>query len=183
MPVESSFDLPSSSQSGPAAAVSFEDVYTRLKGMAHRHLSGGERGTLDTTALVHELYLRMDGGNPLRFEHPSQFFAYAARAMRHLLMNRARDRMRQKAGGDWAQVTLASADDPALTIDSSEQALALEEALALLEASDPRAERVFELRYFAGLTPEQISEILGQTRRTTDRDWRYARAFLVSALS
>lgn len=179
-----SFVKPDSGAESPEGGeVSFEDVYERLKGMAHRHLSGGARGTLDTTALVHELYLRMDGGNPLSFKHPSQFFAYAARAMRHLLMNRARDRMRQKAGGEWAQVTLASADDAALTIDSSEQALALEEALAQLEASDPRAEHVFELRYFAGLTPEQISEILGQTRRTTDRDWRYARAFLVAALS
>ena len=102
--------------------------------------------------------------------------------MRHLLMNRARDRMRQKAGGEWARVTLGT-DEAALTIDSSEQALALEEALSQLEASDPRAEHVFELRFFAGLTPEQISEILGQTRRTTDRDWRYARAFLVAALS
>ncbi len=173
----------SSSQKPSAEEVSFEAVYERLKGMAHQHLSGSARGTLDTTALVHELYLRMDAGNPLRFEHPSQFFAYAARAMRHLLMNRARDRMRQKAGGEWMQVTLASADETALTIDSSEQALALEEALAQLEASDPRAEHVFELRYFAGLTPEQISEVLGQTRRTTDRDWRYARAFLVAALS
>ena len=178
-----SIDNPDSgSEKPPGGEVSFEAVYERLTGMAHQHLSGGARGTLDTTALVHELYLRMDGGNPLRFEHPSQFFAYAARAMRHLLMNRARDRMRQKAGGEWARVTLGT-DEAALTIDSSEQALALEEALSQLEASDPRAEHVFELRFFAGLTPEQISEILGQTRRTTDRDWRYARAFLVAALS
>ena len=183
MPANGSDQSKSTSNDSISSVVSFEAVYERLKGMAHQHLSGGARGTLDTTALVHELYLRMDGGNPLRFEHPSQFFAYAARAMRHLLMNRARDRMRQKAGGEWAQITLANVDESALSIDSSEQALALEEALAQLEASDSRAERVFELRYFAGLTPEQISEILGQTRRTTDRDWRYARAFLVAALS
>ncbi len=183
MPANGLDQFKSASNDSIASVVSFEAVYERLKGMAHQHLSGGARGTLDTTALVHELYLRMDGGNPLRFEHPSQFFAYAARAMRHLLMNRARDRMRQKAGGEWAQITLANVDESALAIDSSEQALALEEALAQLEASDSRAERVFELRYFAGLTPEQISEILGQTRRTTDRDWRYARAFLVAALS
>lgn len=163
--------------------VSFEDVYERLKGMAHRHLSGNGRDTLDTTALVHELYLRMDGGNALKFEHPSQFFAYAARAMRHLLLNRVRDRMRQKAGGEWARISLANIDDAALMVANSEQAFALEEALAQLEASDPRAEQVFELRYFAGLSPEQISKMLGQTRRTTDRDWRYARAFLVAALT
>ena len=183
MPSESSIDSETNSGGVPAVEVSFEAVYDRLKGMAHRHLSGGARDTLDTTALVHELYLRMDGGKPLTFEHQAQFFGYAARAMRHLLINRARDRMRQKAGGEWERISMANMDDAALTIASSEQALALEEALSQLEASDPRAEKVFELRYFAGLTAEQISELLGQTRRTTDRDWRYARAFLISALT
>ena len=173
----------SDSDNAQPTAISFEAVYERLKGMAHKHLAAGARGTLDTTGLVHELYLRMDGGNPLKFEHQAQFFAYAARAMRHLLLNRARDGMRQKAGGEWARITFASADEAALTVASAEQALALEEALGQLEAADARAGQVFELRFFAGLAPEQISEILGQTRRTTDRDWRYARAFLVAALS
>lgn len=182
MPIQNPDNTHAVSEVTPEQGVSFEAVYERLKGMAHRHLSGGARGTLDTTALVHELYLRMDGGNALKFEHPAQFFSYAARAMRHLLMNRARDRMRHKAGGEWVRTTFASLDDAALTNASSEQALALEEALGQLEASDPRAERVFELRYFAGLSAEQISELLGQTRRTTDRDWRYARAFLIAAL-
>lgn len=183
MPSEISANTDDHAGDGPAAEVSFEVVYERLKAMAHRQLSGGSRGTLDTTALVHELYLRMDGGNMLRFEHQAQFFAYAARAMRHLLINRARDRMRQKAGGEWARISFASVDEAALTIASSEQALALEEALGQLEASDSRAEQVFELRYFAGLSADQIAELLGQTRRTTDRDWRYARAFLISALT
>ncbi|MEO8460052.1 MAG: ECF-type sigma factor [Dokdonella sp.] len=176
----------SSDESGSAAdsiSPTFEAVYDRLKELAHRQLSGGARGTLDTTALVHELYLRMEGSKGLAFERSAQFFAYAARAMRHLLMNRARDRLRQKAGGEWARVTFGTSDDAALTIASSEQALAMEEALGQLEASDARAERVFELRYFAGLSAEQIAELLGVTRRTADRDWRYARAFLISALT
>ena len=183
MPNEISAEPESGLGDNPAPEVSFEAVYERLKAMAHRQLSGGGRGTLDTTALVHELYLRMDGGTPLRFEHQAQFFAYAARAMRHLLVNRARDRMRQKAGGEWARISFASVDEAALTIASSEQALALEEALGQLEASDPRAEKVFELRFFAGLSADQISELMGQARRTTDRDWRYARAFLITALT
>ncbi len=164
-------------------ALTFEAVYDRLKVLAHRQLSHGARGTLDTTALVHELYLRMESGKDVSFEHAAQFFAYAARAMRHLLMNRARDRLRQKAGGDWVRITLSAVDDAALTMASAEQALAMEEALAQLEAADARAERVFELRYFAGLAAEQIAELLGITRRTADRDWRYARAFLISALT
>ncbi len=166
----------------PAPDFSFESVYERLKVLAHRQLSGNARATLDTTALVHELYLRMDGRTPLNFEHARQFFTYAARAMRNLLINRARDRMRQKAGGEWAPVTLGVTDQSSLAIASAEQALAIDEALGQLEQKDARAARVFELRYFAGLVPEQIAELSGITRRTADRDWRYACAFLANAL-
>jgi RNA polymerase sigma factor (TIGR02999 family) len=150
--------------------------------LASRQLAHGARNTLDTTALVHELYLRLDGGRALAFEHPAQFFSYAARAMRHVLIDRARDRMRQKAGGGWIKVTFTANADAQPAIESAEQALALEEALTRLEQTDPRAARVVELRYFAGLSPEQIAELLGLTRRTIDRDWRYARAFLHTSL-
>ena len=88
----------------------FTQVYERLKAMAGRRLSMGARGTLETTVLVHELYLRLSGNDALAFERPEQFFGYAARAMRHLLADRARDRLRQRAGGDWARVTLTGAD-------------------------------------------------------------------------
>ncbi|MEO5625271.1 MAG: ECF-type sigma factor [Dokdonella sp.] len=157
-------------------------VYDRLKVLASRQLSAGIGNTLDTTALVHELYLRMEGDRNLTFEHSAQYFAYAARSMRHLLINRARDRMRQKAGGDWARITMSAVDDATLAVASAEQALAIDEALTQLEQTDQRAAGVFELRYFAGLPPEQIGEILGITRRTADRDWRFARAFLLAAL-
>lgn len=167
----------------PRAATPFEglfaEVYDRLKHLASRQLA---RGTLDTTALVHELYLRINTGRELAFEHPAQFFTYAARAMRHVLADRARDRMRQKAGGDWIKVSLTVSNDDAPAIESAEQALLLDEALTRLEHHDARAARVVELRYFAGLTPEQIAGILRLARRTVDRDWRYARAFLHAAL-
>lgn len=154
----------------------FADVYARLKAMASRQRSL-RHSTLETTALVHELYLRLERRPCLEFETPAQFFAYAARAMRHLLCDRARARLRLRAGGGWEQVTL-DADDRELALDSAEQALALEDALQHLERSDPRAARVVELRYFTGLSLEQTAEALGLARRTVDRDWQFARAFL-----
>ena len=164
------------------AAISFDVVYDRLKTLASRQLAHGAHNTLDTTALVHEVYLRLDGGRELAFAHPAQFFAYSARAMRHVLVDRARTRMRQKAGGDWLRVTFTANAEAQPAIESAEQALALEEALIKLEQTDERAARVVELRYFVGLTPEQVANVLGVTRRTIDRDWRYARAFLHAAL-
>lgn len=155
----------------------FDAVYTRLKAMAGRKLAQNQPGTLDTTALVHELYLRVSSQRELVFAHPAQFFAYAARAMRHLLSDQARDRLRQCAGGDWQRVTLTGGDQR-LAIDSAEQALGLDNALEQLARTDARAARVVELRYFAGLTLEQIADLLKLTRRTIDRDWRFARAFL-----
>lgn len=161
----------------------FAEVYGRLKAMAARQLARGARNTLDTTALVHELYLRMSGNEGLRFEQPAQFFAYAARAMRHLLADRARNRLRQRAGGEWLRVTLSTEDDAQLAIDSAAEALALEEAMSQLERTDARAAQVVELRYFSGLSLEQVAEVLGLARRTVDRDWRFARAFLHAALA
>jgi len=155
----------------------FDAVYTRLKAMAGRQLAHGPvEASLDTTALVHELYLRVSANRELAFAHPAQFFAYAARAMRHLLRDRARDRLRQRAGGGWVRVTLTGSDPIAIT--SAEQALALDEALERLAQTDARAAQVVEMRYFAGLALEQVAETLGLTRRTIDRDWRFARAFL-----
>lgn len=160
----------------------FDAVYARLKAMAARQLGQRDRGTLDTTALVHELYLRIGAQDELKFSHPAQFFAYAARAMRHLLADRARDHLRQCAGGGWVAVTLTGSDGR-LALDDAQSALALDAALSRLEAADTRAARVVELRYFAGLSLEQVAEQLGVTRRTADRDWAFARAFLHDALA
>ena len=113
---------------GPDMPVSFDTVYEQLKKLASRQLTHGARNTLDTTALVHEVYLRLDGGRELAFEHPGQFFSYAARAMRHILVDRARGRMRQKAGGDWVKVTFTANAEAQPAIESAEQALALEQS-------------------------------------------------------
>jgi len=159
----------------------FSAVYARLKAMAGRELGRRAGATLDTTALVHELYLRIGRRGELRFEHPEQFFAYAARAMRHLLADRARDRLRLHAGGQWQRVTLTGSDAE-LELDSAEQALAMDAALRRLEEQDARAAQVVELRYFAGLSLEQVADHLHLTRRTIDRDWCFARAFLKAEL-
>lgn len=172
---------PATNESPGNADALFSEVYARLKAMASRRLALGDRHTLDTTALVHELYLRIGDRPALDFAGQAQFFAYAARAMRHLLADRARDRLRLKAGGGWANVTL-DAEDLRLSIDSAEEALALEEALRRLERTDARAARVVELRYFAGLTLEQTAQALDLARRTVDRDWQFARAFLHAEL-
>lgn len=160
----------------------FALVYDRLKAMAGQRLGARGRGrTLDTTELVHELYLRVGHGGELEFSHPAKFFAYAARAMRHLLADRARDRLRLKAGGDWLRVTLPD-DGGELAIASAEQALALDSAIAALAAIDARAAQVVELRYFAGLSLQQIADAFDLARRTVDRDWQFARAFLKTEL-
>jgi len=159
----------------------FAEVYERLKAMASRRLAGRRPATLDTTALVHELYLRMVPKRSLVFAEQAQFFAYAARAMRHLLLDRARARLRLRAGGDWRPVTLNN-DDERLACDNAEDVLALESALVQLESEDPRAARVVELRYYAGLSLEAVAETLGLAVRTVNRDWVFARAFLQQRL-
>lgn len=175
-------DAPGHADAQTAQAL-FAEVYARLKAMAARQLAQTPRGaTLETTALVHELYLRMCANRDPVFDHRAQFFAYAARAMRHLLADRARDRLRQRAGGDWQRTTLTGSNDQ-LAIESAEQALALDAALQRLEQADARAAQVLELHYFAGLTNEQIAEALGVARSTVDRDGRFARAFLKAEVS
>ena len=177
---------PGSDASDNAAAPTtdrlFEEVYARLKAMAARQLAATPGGaTLETTALVHELYLRLSANGELVFAHRAQFFAYAARAMRHLLTDRARDRLRMRSGGEWQRITLTGADSQ-LAIASAEQALAIDAALERLEQTDARASQVLELHYFAGMTAEQVAETLGVARSTIDRDWRFARAYLKSEI-
>ena len=159
----------------------FAEVYDRLKAMASRQRArGGPQGTLSTTEIVHELYLRMEGASPTRFSDPAQFFAYAARAMRHILIDTARRRMQLKGGGDQLRVSMTDPHVGAVEVDPA-QAVQLDAALRALAVDDPRAARVVELHYFAGLPLDRVGELLGIARRTVDRDWRYARAYLAAA--
>jgi RNA polymerase sigma factor (TIGR02999 family) len=168
----------------PAAAepdALFGEVYDRLKAMAHRELGRGSGSTVGTTELVHELYLKLGSGDALAFAEPAQFFCYAARAMRHILVDRARHRLRFKAGGDQLRVSLTDPAVNAVALEP-EQALILDGALTALAAANARAAQVVELHYFAGLSLEQVAGMLGVVRRTVDRDWRYARAFLLAQI-
>jgi RNA polymerase sigma factor (TIGR02999 family) len=157
----------------------YADLYDRLKAMASRQrLRGGAPRTLCTTELVHEAYLRMGESN-FRYEQTAQFFAYAARAMRHILTDAARRRMQPKRGGDQARLMLSDPAVDSVLVDP-QLALQLDDALVALEREDARAAQVVELHYFAGLDLQQVADTLQIARRTADRDWRYARAFLAA---
>ena len=160
----------------------FSEVYARLKAMATRHLSAvGPGARIEATVLVHELYLRISAQRELEFSHPGQFFSYAAQAMRHLLIDLARTHQSLRAGGPWQQVTLTASNET-FVLESADQVLALDRALDHLALVDERAAKVIELRYFAGLTSEQAAEALAISKRTADRDWTFALAFLETDL-
>jgi RNA polymerase sigma factor (TIGR02999 family) len=158
-------------------------VYDELRKIAAQMLAREEPGqTLQATALVHEAYLRLVGDGPERhWDGHRHFFAAAAEAMRRILIDRARNRRRQKRGGERRRVRI---DLDALLIDPpGDDLLALDEALEALAREDPAGAELVRLRAFAGLTLGEAAEVLGIGRRTADRYWAYARAWLCDALS
>ncbi|MGO1070084.1 ECF-type sigma factor [Lysobacter sp. CA199] len=169
----------------PTPAVSIDSLfaltYQELRRLAHRQRCLRDGQTLNTTSLVHELYLQLHRG-PQRFDRTRQFYAYAARAMRHLLIDRARERSRLKHGGDCRQVEFDDALLDGGAIDPR-HLLELDQVLRQLSDHDPRAAEVVELHYFAGMPFGQIASLLERSERTVHRDWRYARAWLQARLS
>ena len=159
----------------------FEEVYARLKEVASRQIARDRGVTLNTTELVHELYERMTKQEVMSIGGPRNFFAYAANAMRNILIDRARHRLAQKSGGDWIRVTTSQHEEVAAS-ELAAEVVALNAALDKLVVEDERAAKVVELRYFAGLSMEQIADVMGLNRRTVTRDWSFARAFLAAAL-
>ena len=159
----------------------FCDLYERLKVLASRHRARGVTPTLCTTELVHEMYLRL-GEADFEFQDSARFFAYAARAMRFILADAARRRKQAKQGGDLVRVDLGDPSAESVHVDPA-LALQLDDALSALEREDRRAAQLVELHYFAGLDLYEVSSILGIARRTADRDWRFARAFLANRAS
>ena len=157
-------------------------VYERLHAMAHARLGGqGPGGSLDTTALVHEAYLRLVDQSRAEWKDRSHFFAVAATAMRQIVVDRARRRGADKRG---AGVRPGIVDEATPGADARiEEILAIDQALEALGGLSERLVRMVELRFFAGLSIEETAEVLGLDSRTINRDWRVARALLYRALS
>ena len=173
--------MPNNDAAPRALNAMFDEVYQELRRLAHRQRLPRDGATLDTTALVHELYLRMSHQQP-EFAHVRQFYAYAARAMRHMLVDRARERVRVKHGGDLRRTDLRDTLAGQAMIDPL-HALELDQALQRLAQDDARAAEVVALHYFAGLPLERIAELCDLSVRTVYRDWQYARAFLGAQLA
>jgi RNA polymerase sigma factor (TIGR02999 family) len=169
---------------GDRAAIDrlFEVVYAELRRIAQRQLRGAVREeTLSTTALVHEAYLKLSRDAGWSVRDRGHFFALAARAMRHVLVDHARHRGRAKRGGGAVPLSLDDALVPAP--ERAEELLALDGALDRLESADPELARLVEWRFFAGLSVEEVAELLEVSDRTVKRRWRAARAFLYRDLA
>jgi RNA polymerase sigma factor (TIGR02999 family) len=153
-------------------------VYDELRRLAAQRMARESPGqTLQATALVHEAYLRLIGGDPDKpWDDRGHFFAAAAEAMRRILVETARRRHRLKRGGHRARVDLDAAQPAAPETD--DELLALDEALEKLAAKDPVKAQLVQLRIFAGVTLAEAAEILGLSASTADRYWAYARAWL-----
>jgi RNA polymerase sigma factor (TIGR02999 family) len=155
----------------------FPLVYEELRHIAHRRLRGGARGeTLNTTALVHEAYLRLVERTGPAVIDRAHFCALASRAMRFVLVDYARTRTAQKRGGGESD---ASLDDVQIAADERAiDLLALDETLEQLKAHDARLAQLVEYRFFGGLSYEEIAEVTGLSVPTVKRDWRRARSWL-----
>ncbi len=161
----------------------FALLYDELRTIARRHLRDARVGhsqTLDTTALVHESYLRLAGRGQPRWRQRVQFFAVASKAMRHILVDHARRRAASKRGGELIQVTLE--DDTALAEQRTAELVALDEALSHLAAKRPRLEAIVECRFFGGMTVEETAEALSVSVRTVEREWTRAKTYLFRML-
>jgi len=155
----------------------FPLVYQELRQMARSRLNKEQPGhTLQATALVHEAFLRLTDNDDMNWEGRKHFFGAAAEAMRRILIDHARSKLRKKRGGDMIRVTLE--DDLAPVADSDEDLIALSDALDQLEIQDASMAQIVKLRYFAGLTVEETADITNCSTRTINRQWTAARAWL-----
>lgn len=157
-------------------------VYRELKRLAGSYLRR-ERGehTLQPTALAHEAYIKLIDQQNVQWQNRAHFFGIAAQAMRRILVDHARERLAEKRGSGGAQISL----DEAIEVSDRRagQLVALDDALQALSELDPQKCRVVELKYFGGLTLEEMAEILGLSRATVVREWRMAKAWLYGELN
>jgi RNA polymerase sigma factor (TIGR02999 family) len=163
---------------GRAVALLYDELRRQARSRLRR---AGELTLLDTTALVHESYLRIRQAGLPHFEDRRHFLAYACKAMRHIVIDLARARQADRRGGAAVHVTLDTALGDSLPAPG-EDVLRVHEALQELAEVDPRLGQVVEMRYFGGLSEPEIAECLGVTERTVQRDWKKARLFLSMSL-
>jgi RNA polymerase sigma factor (TIGR02999 family) len=156
-------------------------VYHELRRLAGYFIQNERPGrTIQTTALVHEAYLKLIDVKNVDWQHRAHFFAVSAQIMRRILLDRARRRVAAKRGGRMPQVNLD--EIPNLGSHRSRELIALDDALNTLAEMDPRKARVIELRFFGGLSVEETAEVLKVSPDTVFRDWRLARAWLMGEL-
>lgn len=161
-------------------------VYDELRRLAARKLAGESPGqTLQATALVHEVWLKLGGDRPQCWRGREHFLAAAAQAMRRILVDRARRRRTARHGGEWNRLEGIEWEEVAIPGDENEgdQLLALHDALEKFETEDPERARIVELRYFGGLSVEEAAKVMGVSVPTAKRRWAYARAWLFRELS
>ncbi len=152
-------------------------VYDQLRGLAHSLLGRESAGhSLQPTALVNEIYLRMADQTRVNWQGKTHFFAIGAKMMRRILVDHARGRNRLKRGARSARIPLA--DDLCVTHRNDEDVLAVEDALNKLASIDPRQAQIVELRFFGGLSVEEVAEVLGVSKRTVEAEWTMLRAWL-----
>ena len=152
-------------------------VYDEMQVIAHRHMRGERSNhTLNTTALVHEAYIKLIRQDQMTWQNRAHFYSIAALAMRRILINYANKRMAEKRGGGQAVATFEDGQVPREA--RADELVALDEALSRLATLNERQSKVVEYRFFGGLTQEEIAEVLGVSVPTVRRDWRLARAWL-----
>jgi RNA polymerase sigma factor (TIGR02999 family) len=156
-------------------------IHDQLRRLARQRLHSMARGsTMQATALVNELYLRLVDTGGVSFRDRAHFFAISANVMRQILIDQARTRGRVKRGGEWRRISFEGSDIPASNGDES--LLALDEAMDRLAAFDQRKARVVELRFFGGMTNQEIAEAAGISVDTVKRDWTFAKLWLAREL-
>ena len=165
-----------------AASAVTTQVYDELRRLASSYMRRERPDhTLQTTALVHEAYLRLVGQRDVDWKNRAQLLGVAAQAMRRVLMDHARSHLSAKRGGVQLKISL---DDASVSFSSrSKELLALDDALSQLAAIDVRQSRIVELRFFGGLSEDEVAEILGISPRTVRREWTVARAWLFGRIS
>jgi RNA polymerase sigma factor (TIGR02999 family) len=156
-------------------------VYQELRRLARYHLESERRDhTLQSTALVHEAFLRLLGSEPVELQNRTHFIAVASRAMRQILVDHARGRRARKRDGG-ARIDVECLAD--LAVNSDDELVALDDALHQLGRLDERQAKIVEMKFFGGLSAPEISQVLGLSRATVDRDWATARVWLHRQMS